>query len=98
MVNKTLHAVLRWLAAVVVLVFFLYWSAFLALLMGFDTGVQRPQRVVENWDLLVASVIAGLLGVVGARLVLRCRVLSWWLLLALPLPAVIAADQASWLG
>lgn len=98
MVNNALHVVLRWLAAVVVLAFFLYWSAFLAFLMGFDTGVQRPQRVVENWDLLVASVLAGLLGIACARLVLRRRVLSWWLLLALPLPAVIAADQAGWLG
>ncbi len=88
----------RWLAAAIVCAFFLFWSAFLAYLIGFSVEPQSPRRVIENWPLLVYSVIAGLLGVTGARVILRRRALSWWQLLALPVPVLIAIDQAGWLG
>lgn len=96
--TDSLAAIARWLAAAIVCAIFLFWSAFLAVLIGFSVTPQSPARIADQWPLLVYSVIAGLLGVTGARVILRRRVLSWWQLLALPIPVFIALDQAGWLG
>lgn len=96
--SDTLATIARWLAAAGVFVFFLFWSAFLALLIGFSVEPPSPARITDSRPALVYSVVAGLLGVVGARVILQRRVPSWWMLLALPIPALIAVDQAGWLG
>lgn len=89
--------VLRWLAGVAVFAFFMFWSFFLATLIGWDFRPEGPHRVTGHWNILLAAVVAGLAAIITARLILRRRPLSWWLLLALPIPTLVALDQGGWL-
>lgn len=92
--QRTVATALRWLAAAAVFLFFMFWSFFLATLIGWDFRPQGPHRVLEKWPVLVVAVGAGLLAIAGARLILRHQVLSWWLLVALLIPTLVAVDQA----
>lgn len=94
---RTVTMLLRWLAAVAVGTALLFWSWFLATLIGFDVRGEGPHNVTEHWQLLLAAAAAGVLGIGSARLILRQRVVSWWLLLAVPIPALVALDQGGWL-
>lgn len=95
--NHTAATFLRWLVAAVVLVFFLACSAYVALITGFSTEPQGPHRITRNWHILIIAVVAGMLGIISSRAILRRRILSWSLVLALPIPALIALDQAGWI-
>lgn len=89
--------VLRWVAAAAVLMFFLYWSALFASLLGWSFRPASPRRLAEAPTVPLIAVLSGLAGVAGARAVLRRPVLSWWLLLALPVPAWFTLDAIGWL-
>ncbi|MBW4721510.1 hypothetical protein [Saccharothrix obliqua] len=78
--------VLRWLLALLVFAFFMYWSITLAGLLGWSTTPRGPQRLAERWHLPLLAVCSGVLAVALARRILGLRVLSPWLLAAV-LPA-----------
>ncbi|QTR04960.1 hypothetical protein J7S33_09530 [Saccharothrix algeriensis] len=79
--------VLRRFLALAVFVFFMYWSVFLASLLGWSATPRGPHRLTENWHLPLLAIGTGVLAVAFARRILGRRLLSPWLLLA-ALPAV----------
>lgn len=83
---------LRWGCAVVVLAFFLYYSLMIAYLPGFSAPGETPGKLLDYWPLPILSVVSGACGIAAARLIVRRRVLSWWLLLAIPIPALVTLD------
>lgn len=83
---------LRWGCAVVVVGFFLYCSLVIAYLPGFSVPGETPRKLLAYWPLPILSVLCGACGIAAARLIVRQRVLSWWLLLAVPVPALVTLD------
>lgn len=84
--NDSWKTLARWCLALIVFGFFMYWSLFIAGLVGWSLHPRGPERVTERWHVLGLSVVVGLFAVGGAQAVLRHRILTPWLLLAL-LPA-----------
>lgn len=86
----------RWvrvlLAAAAVFAFFLIYSLFVAGMTGWSFLDPGPARLRESAGGLVISATLGLIAIGGARLILRWRLLSPWLLLALPIPILFGID------
>ncbi|QGK68505.1 hypothetical protein GIY23_02070 [Allosaccharopolyspora coralli] len=72
----------RWGLALIMFGFFMYWSVFLASLVGWSLEPRGLERITARWHILLLSVLAGLLAVISARAVLRFRLLTSWLVLA----------------
>ncbi len=92
MTSTKVGELLRWFCAVVVLAPFLYWSYVIAYLPGFSVPGETPWKLLGDWPVLMLSVLSGACGIAAARLIVRWRVLSWWLLLAVPVPALVTLD------
>ncbi len=86
MTNDRWTSLARWCLALILFGFFMYWSLFLASLVGWSLQPRSLDRITDRWHVLGLSVMAGLLAVASAQAVLRHRILTPWLLLAL-LPA-----------
>jgi len=85
----------RWGLAAAVLAFFLLASFFAASWIGWSVRPPGWHRVTGHSRplLLAFSVVLGLTGVLTARAIVHRPLLSAWLLLALPLPALAVLDQ-----
>lgn len=79
----------RTLLALCVFAALLYWSALTASFIGWELSPPRDNSTGRDVSLLIASLIQGVIAVIAARLILRRRLMSWWLLLALPIPVII---------
>ena len=83
--------------AAVIFVLLMFWAFFFASLVGYSLHPRGPQRLAEHWYLLLTSILVGAGAVTGGLLVLRRRVLSPWLALAV-LPALyFALVEGGWL-
>ena len=85
----------RWvrvLLAAACFAFFLIYSLFVGGMTGWSFLEPGPARLRESAGGLVIAAILGLVGIGGARLILGWRLLSPWLLLALPIPILFGID------
>lgn len=84
----------RWFAAIAALAVGLFSSGFTAALAGMylyehESGLHHLAQGYTLWGLLL-SALMGMAGIAGCRVLLRRRAASWWLLVALAIPAVFA--------
>lgn len=92
MTSTKVGALLRWVCVVVVLAPFLYCSYVIAYLPGFSVAGETPWKLLGDWPVPMLSTLSGACGIAAARLIVRRRVLSWCLLLAIPIPALVTLD------
>ncbi|MHA6799720.1 hypothetical protein [Bounagaea algeriensis] len=80
-----INIAVRWAVALVLVVFFMYCSMFIAGFLGWSFSPRGPHRLLESPFALPLSVFVGALGIASARRVLHYTLLTPWLLVgALP--------------
>lgn len=62
--ERNTAAISRWVAARAVFAFFLFWSAFLAYLIGWSLQPKGLHRVLDHIPILLASLASGAVAVV----------------------------------
>jgi len=88
----TPRGVVRVLLAAACFGFFLIYSLVVGGMTGWSFLEPGQARLRESAGGLVIAAILGLVGIGGARLILGWRLLSPWLLLALPIPILFGID------
>ncbi|UGY92849.1 hypothetical protein [Streptomyces gobiensis] len=64
---------------------------------GWSSEEQGPERLRSNIDIVIGSALWGIIAVGGARVIVRWRFLSPWLLTGLVPPVLVAVDSLGWL-
>lgn len=96
--NRHAAQALRLLFAVAAFSFLMTTSFVFAIGASWTFTPLGLERLMESVLPLVSSFALGIGAVAAARAILDLRVRSWWLLLALPIPGLMALNVAGVIG